>query len=186
MPWTFCSKQDVLDVYDVSEGSLKDYWSVIAEAFVRTHMGSRYLGNSTALTEYYDGNDSGVLVLRNPPISSVTSVYIDDELISSDTYLVTETAIWFLSGQIFPKGNMNVKVAYTSGGSSISTEVRIATTFMVVAVAQYFSSLATDTELIFTNAERLGDVPPNINIGLISHLNAIMRGLLKRYRINVR
>lgn len=186
MAWTFCTKQDVLDIVGTSEDKLKDFWSTIAEAFIRTHMGAKYLGNETEITEYYDGNDGDTLIVRNPPISSVSSITVDGVSMSTDNYLAYETSICLLNGYTFDAGKRNVVITYTSGENTVSDDVRIACAFMIQAIFEHYDSLGTRTSDIFADAELMGDVPPNVNIGLISHLQMIMRGLLRRYKIRVR
>lgn len=186
MAWSFCSKDDVLAITDIAESKLKDFWSEIAEAFIRVHMGSKYLGSTTALTEYYDGNNSDTLIIRNPPISSISAVYVDDTAISPDYYLAGVTAIWLLNGMLFPEGRRNIKVVYSSGSTVIDTTVRTAAAIMVVAVANYQGRLGSDTSLIFGSAAQLTESPPNVNIGLVSHLKEIMYGLLQRYKVRAR
>ena len=186
MAWTFCSKEDVIAIHKVPISSLQDFWSEIAESFIRTHLGARYLGNSTELVEYYDGENSDTLIVKNPPISSVSSIYVNGSLIDPDSYLAGETAIWLLNSNIFPSGRRNIKVTYTSGTAEVSTEIRTACAIMVVAVSDYWSSLGSDTSLVFGSSEVLGGSTPNIEIGLVSHMKQIMYGLLRRYKVNVR
>lgn len=77
-------------------------------------------------TEYYDGDGSGVLLLDNYPIVSVTSVHDDtdreygaDDLIDSDDIITYEKeGKLVLDGLCFTKGNKNVKVVYRAGYGS--------------------------------------------------------------------
>ncbi len=80
-----------------------------------------------ALTEYYDGNGTSLLQLRNYPIKSITSIHDDldreynaDDLISSDDYaLDTDFGIVELVGLTFGKGSKNIKIVYNAGYSGV-------------------------------------------------------------------
>lgn len=97
---------------------------------------------STSLTEYYDGDGSNLLHLRSWPITTVSSIYVDDstprdwateDLIDSDYYLVYETeGKVILDGYYFTAGNRNVKVTYTAGYSTVPYDLQQAVEDLVI------------------------------------------------------
>lgn len=89
---------------------------------------------STAYTEDYDGDGSDTLIVRNPPIVSVTSLHDDQArdftsatLIDADDYYV-DTAkgmVKLISGR-FSFGRGNVRAAYTGGFATVPKAVALA------------------------------------------------------------
>lgn len=76
---------------------------------------------------FYDGDDTSTLILRHPPVTSISALYIDtdreygsDTLIDSDDYSVNQrSGILTLDGDVFTSGAKSIKVEYTGGYSTI-------------------------------------------------------------------
>ena len=181
MAWTLCDKQDVTSIHPILESELKDDWSNVVEALIRQHMGEPYLGLSQVITsEYYDGDGTYILRVKNPPIISVQSLYINDVLISSGDYVVFDSYIE-LRSEIFPEGVLNVKLSYTSGSIGVDDVVRLTAVAMIIAIINYRKRWGSDASLKWGDAEqKAGEQSPNYNVGLTSHLVTIMRRLLRR------
>lgn len=103
---------------------------------------------SRTLTEYYDGDGSDVLWLKQRPVISVTSVYIDtsyawtaDTLVSSDDYQVylDEGKIAFV-GTLLSTGYRVVRVIYVAGYATIPPDMERA----VQDLAYYWYKQRTD------------------------------------------
>lgn len=92
---------------------------------------------SANYTEYYRGNGTSKLILRNYPISALTSVHDDlerefesDTLIDADDLQISDAD----NGEIIYDGGIftesedveNVKVVYTAGYSSVPSDVEMA------------------------------------------------------------
>lgn len=80
---------------------------------------------STSHTEYYNGDGSDILMLKNIPIVSVTTIHDDtdrvygsDTLVSATNYIVMKESgfikAWDLYGSWTP-GTANIKAVYTAG-----------------------------------------------------------------------
>jgi hypothetical protein len=96
---------------------------------VMTYWMERYTGRklkSRSNTEYYDGNGTDRVFLKNYPVTSTTStieVYDDlDRVYGADTkkaagdlILYTDDGIVALDGDVFSIGLQNVKCVYTGG-----------------------------------------------------------------------
>lgn len=91
------------------------------------------------LTEYYDGDGSDLLILRQWPINSVTSIYIDagrsygsDTLVSSDDYAYYDVrgTVGFDGASLTP-GMQSVKITYNAGYTTIPPDIEGACLQMV-------------------------------------------------------
>lgn len=75
----------------------------------------------TTYTETYHGNGNSWLVLRNDPVTAVSSVVITDPSSGSSTtydgtyFTIGGRNIYFKSGYVFQSGMGNVVVSYTAG-----------------------------------------------------------------------
>lgn len=116
--------QDVKDFLGITITDDDDkIWNacLAAQEEAETFCDRKFDGQS--FTEYYDGDGTSVLQLRNYPINAVTSIYDDidrvygaDTLIDSDDYAInTDTGIIELVGLAFCKGAKNIKATYTAG-----------------------------------------------------------------------
>lgn len=181
MAWSLCDKQDVTSIHPILQSELQDDWSNMVEALIRQHMGEPYLGTSKVITsEYYDGDGTYILRVKNPPIISVQSLSVNDVLIDVGSYVVFESYIE-LRDQILPEGILNVKLSYTSGTTVVDDVVRLTAVAMVIAIINYRKRWGSDTSLKWGDAEqKAGEPSPNYNVGLTSHLTAIMKRLLRR------
>lgn len=97
--------------------------------------GRVWIGEQTVTDEYYEGDGSDILVLKNGDIQSITSVSIDDD--GDDTYtdittsyirLAEKDGIIYLGRDAevsyFPEEFNSVKVSYIYGNSSATEDVK--------------------------------------------------------------
>jgi uncharacterized phiE125 gp8 family phage protein len=108
---------------------------------VKTYCGRDFV--ETDFTEYYDGDGTATLVLRNYPILDVTSIHNADaqRTFDSSTEIdVTEDVIIDNAGGIlrlwnnesgFLCGHANVKVVYSSGYETIPWDLQQATLHLI-------------------------------------------------------
>jgi len=191
MAWKLCSKEDVMALYPVLEGELKDQWSNFAESLIQQYMGQKYLGISQIITnEYYNGDGTFVLRLKNTPIISVQSILVGNttettggllELSSSD-YVIFPTYI-ALIGQVFPAGELNIQVSYTSGQlvADVPYNVNFCAASMIIAMLQHRRKLGSDSSIKWSDVEQKGGEKSQVTQrGLISQLNKIMIETLRR------
>jgi len=190
MAWTLCTKEDVTSLYPIDEANLDDTWSELVEGLIRTYKGTPYLGIATTVTDEYHNGVEGtdIITVKKPPISSVTSVTVDGALLTSADYIVYTHSIQLISRTI-KEGRANVKITYVSGtpGTSDDPNVRFAAIAMIIAIINYRGRLGSDSSVKFASAvPEEGQVSPNINVGLVTHLRAIMKGFLRREKVRVR
>jgi hypothetical protein len=187
MAWTLCSKTDVMDIHPIPQTELKDSWSDEVEDLIRQHLGAPYLGLTQEIVdEYYDGDGTVFLRVRKPPIISVEAISISGVALTSDDYVVFPTQIQ-LKDRVFPRGNLNVRLSYTSGSEVIPGSVRICAAAMIAAIINYRKRMGSDASLKWGAPldMKVGEESPSQNIGLTSHLVTIMKRTLRRPRIRV-
>lgn len=189
MAWTLCSKDDVLSIHPTNTNALKDFWSDAVEAMIRGHLGMPYLGRQVQVTgEKHDGGVN-TIVLRRPPVLSVIGVYVDGMPVPQGWWFLDGNAIRTRSG-IFPPGEGNIEVDYLSGSvtpEDIDPIIRLTAATMIVAILNYRGRMGADASLRFAvdSGTKEGEATPNVNIGLTSHLHAIMRRMLRRHTLRV-
>lgn len=187
MAWDLCSKEDVMAFHPITETELKDEWSTMVEALIREHKGQPYLGMAEAIVdEYYNGDGTPLLIVRHPPIISVSALAINESALSESDYIVFDHHI-ALKSMTFSQGWMNVKTSYLSGTTNVPPDVRLAAITMITAVAQYRKRAGADASIKWGNTEQYaGEKSPNMDIGLPTHLQQIMKQVLKRSHVRVR
>ena len=187
MAWTFCTKEDVVSLYPIQTTELKDSWSEMAEGLIRDYLGQKYLGDTEIITnEISSGDGSPIIYVKYPPIYSVQSVVVGGLQLSPDEYVVEKNYI-HLRYVTAPMGNLNVVVNYTSGKLDVSENVRLCAATMIVAMVNYKRRFGSDGSLKWGQAEqRAGENDANTSIGLMGHLQAIMKETLKRPKVMVR
>lgn len=103
------------------------------DAFIKEYC-NRTVLEETTITEYHStGEGQIVLMLKNWPVSSITSLYDDPyrsygagTLIASTDYILDEsTGIVSLDGVTFSGGLKNVKVVYVGGYASGSSQLKL-------------------------------------------------------------
>ena len=96
---------------------------------------AKYLGmenlNATSTTEYYDGDGSNKLFLKQFPVNSITSIYDDtdwqweaQDLISSSDYRIVGHKYVVLKDGCFMNGTQNVKITYNAGWVIIPEDIK--------------------------------------------------------------
>jgi hypothetical protein len=109
-----------------------------ASATVEQHVGRQL--SAGARTERRHGNGRDMMLLRDSPIRSVSSLTIDGLAIpdadanGGTGYLFTDSTLW-LVGYAFNRGTLNVRVTYDAGYTAIPADVQHA---VIEAAAQAF------------------------------------------------
>jgi len=127
-------------------------------------------------TEYQDGG-SGVIILDCRPVIEVSAVYDDparewpeSSLVPASSYVVSGHAGIVTADTAFSTGTHSVKVVYTSGYTTVPTDVAQA---CVIVVAGWFRS---------GRRARTGTVTNMPGTGPLGGLPAAAAGLLQPYR----
>lgn len=187
MAWELCSKEDVISIHPVTEAELQDEWSDFVEGLIRQHKSEPYLGTSVVITnEYHNGDGSPLLFVSKPQIISVQSVVVNGATLLSTDYVVFPTYIE-LKGMVFTEGSLNVVVSYTSGDTTVGDVERMCAAVMIVAIINYRKRFGADASVRWANLDqKAGEDSANLSVGLVDHLNAIMKKMLRRSKLRVR
>jgi len=190
MAWTIATKEDVLSIYKIDITSLQDQWSVAAESLLLNYLGKENVADITTTSnfiEYISGTDGRVLI-TNYPIGTLNSISIDDTLRDATDYtIIGREIVANLStanpgaNTYFPKGYRNIVIDYQS--SVPNKEIyKLAVMTMIAAISNYEGRKGADRDLEWGNLSQQfsGGDTVNQNIGLISHLNAILDQLIGR------
>jgi len=180
MTWQLCSKDDVMAMTSVPEDELRDMWSDISEQMIRDYLGTPNLGTTKAIIgEVHNGDGSPILLVNEPIIESVSEIRVSSSAITPSDYEVYHNYVE-LTSAVFPEGLHNVEIDYISGGT-ISARVRLTATLMVIACLNYKRRRGADTSSKFAIVDtNTGEETANMNIGLVSHLDTIMKQSLER------
>jgi len=189
MAWTLCTKADVMTLFPIPEGDLKDFFSETVEGLIRQHLGAPHLGQTISVTaELHDGDGTNVLTIRHPPVVSVSELTIQDRILLPDEYTVTRSGVE-LRYITFPQGALNVAITYISGsavGEAMDPVIRLTAVAMIVAMLNYKGRAGADTSIKWGNIEtKEGNPTPNIQVGLTSHLTTILKRLLRRDKVRI-
>lgn len=88
---------------------------------------------NTYTDEEYDGTGTSNLMLNTFPVSSVTSIKIDDVVVDSTEYKVRkDSGIVVRLNSTWPKDVLNIKVSYTAGYAIIPADVELAAKHLVM------------------------------------------------------
>lgn len=121
---TWEKAQEFLGASDEEQEYVED---IINAASARANKETKRLLLARDLTEYYNGNGGQILPLRQWPINSVSSLYLDSarefdssSLVEESLYLIDPDSETFLvlEGTVLPVGYRTVKVSYNAGYAS--------------------------------------------------------------------
>lgn len=184
MAWTLCSKEEVIIIHPFPLDQLHDLWSEVVEDLIIQHLGAPYYGTSQVLiNETHDGDGNNILIVRKPPIISVEEVRISAIAVTSADYVVYPNHV-ALVAQNFTKGILNVQIDYTSGQETVRPTVKLTAIAMIAAIINYTRRYGADSSFKWSSPDdTIGEPTPNLNVGLTSHLRAIMKRMLRREKV---
>jgi len=203
MAWTVASKAEVRALFPLDADSLQDQWSVWAEALLLEYLGKDDVADITSTTnfvEYLSGNGGRVLLAQNP-INTLNSVVIiapdgTEESQSVTNYRAVEQELIAEQSttlpdeySYFPKGYRNIKIDYDTVVPNQEI-YKLAVVMMVVAMANFEGRKGADADMEWgvVGASAFGGLETaNMNVGLISYLNAILDQVIgKKGRVKIR
>jgi len=124
-----------LGISGSSEDTKLSQYSLEIDEKVKNYLGRDI--EETSYTELYDGSGNNRLVVEQYPIVSITSLEVYQGLNADDTEnwdtwvqgedydrLMNEDNSVFLGGTTFPKGDMNIRLTYIAGYSSIPDDIQ--------------------------------------------------------------
>lgn len=184
MAWTLCTKEEVIVIHKYPLDQLEDLWSEVVEDLIIQHLGAPYYGTSQAITnETHDGDGNNILIVRKPPIISVEEVRISAIALTSADHVAYSNHI-ALVAQNFTEGILNVQIDYTSGQMTVRPTVKLTAIAMIAAIINYYRRYGAEGSFKWGSPDdQIGENTPNLNVGLTSHLRAIMKRMLRRERV---
>ncbi len=195
MPWTFCTKADVISIHPTNEAALADLWSDAVEDMIRQYLGTPFLGqNIPVVGELHNGDRSTYLMVNNPPVVSVEQVIINGTQLTPTDYQVTTHGIE-LKREVFPEGYLNAQIDYTSGGGgldangqpTVSPIIRLCAAAMIVSVLTFRGRAGADSSLKWGNTPvKEGGETVTIDMGMADHLSRLMKRMLRRDKLRIR
>lgn len=111
----------------IDEQALIQRLVTAASDFIQTHLNRAF--NSASYTEYRNGTGGVTLVFSDYPVTAVSSVTIDGQVValSADRiapgYVFSDSVLYLVGGLKFTKGIQNVKVVYTAGYAEIPFDI---------------------------------------------------------------
>jgi len=162
MAWEAATKVQVSDIAGVREADLQDWWYTSAVDLIAEKAGRYNIADVTAVVDVLDGNGLSRISVRQPPISSVTSVTISDVVISSNRYITDGAYVVlidrvdvnpYLAGDTFPRGVKNVSISYVSGAAGDGAAT-LAVALIIQEIANVTKSEGAESRLQFSGVDR--------------------------------
>lgn len=194
MAWEVISRGQVAALSGLNESEIRDEWYDWVIAIVREETPYEYFGVTATITgETHDGDGTNLLVVRYPPIVSVSSLSISDSAVTSTYYkiydhyvLLTQTDENILN-PVFPVGTQNISITYVSGFQNTPGDLIFAIANAIEIIALHKLRGASVADLRFDTAEESAGTP---QYGVpVSSLQATVRRIIRasgRKRINFR
>lgn len=180
-----------LKISGTSEDNILNFLINEVSAMVNGFCGRHILQKS--YTEYYDGDGSTELILKNHPLITLTSLHISDDTrtfnsstLITNSYVFQNKASGILKldqynaeQNIFLKGNANIKIVYTAGYASTAIPYDIQQAFKII-LGYFYQKFKNQNHQI-----------QSINIGantttfLVTDLPSSAKAILNRYKARV-
>jgi hypothetical protein len=146
MAWEAVSKEEVARLSGVKTTELRDEWYAMAVDLIGRIAHVYNIGTPVAVSETRNGTSSRIMPVYKPPIVSVQSVYIDDELVPASLIDFSDSAIYIKSSEsiyvnnidsdeTFEYGSRNVIINYTSGSTSVDHSISLTIALVIKELA---------------------------------------------------
>lgn len=117
----------------VGETSMDDMVELLINSFSQEveSKTSRKLKSQT-VTDYKHGRGTNIVLLKEWPVTAITSIHIDadavfgvDELVPAADYILgdDDNSVIYLAG-LFPRGYHNIKIVYTAGYADVPSDLQ--------------------------------------------------------------
>jgi hypothetical protein len=123
---------------ETSQDALVEFWINVASQRIETETDRKL--KAQAITEYRDGSGKNILVLKEFPINSITSLNIDtgglftdpSTLIPATDYRIADEGNSIvLLNQLFPKAYYAIKIVYNAGFTPVPSDLENACLWIV-------------------------------------------------------
>ena len=133
------------------------------------------------ITEFHDGRRFDRLILRQWPISSITSLRLDNSSVFTDPSTLVDTTEYVLENDqelvllssIFPIGNKNIKIVYVAGYITVSSDLEDA----CLKLIQWWEKMETNRDIGTSTKSKQDE-----NITLVQGVPEIINIMLEPYK----
>jgi hypothetical protein len=143
-----------------------------------------------SVTEYYDGPGTPILILKNYPVISITSIHMDANRTFDSTTLVdginyysqlASGRIELLGGLVWTRGQKNIQVIYTRGWASIPLDLKQAG--LELAAIKWKESQAGEGRIgVLQVTTKFSDVESRTEMFVRDRIPKSILGVFQRYR----
>ena len=112
----------------------------LIDGFIQNYCGHNFI-SAPYTSEKYNGDGTDTLLLKQYPIITVTSIYIDNTLLSSTCYddttnkvsglYLNQGKIVLIDGSTFTTGTQNIWITYNAGYATIPADISLIATQMI-------------------------------------------------------
>jgi hypothetical protein len=133
---TLQAAKSYLKSYDGDDSALEELINGASSA-IESHC-KRNFKEQVYSNEEYDGKGTRYILLKQYPVKTITSIYVDDILLPTSDYKVKkDNGMLVRTNSIWPYGDINVLVSYTAGYPEIPADLELACKHLVMS---YFKS----------------------------------------------
>lgn len=132
---TLANYKTALGISGTAEDAKLTQYSLEIDDRIKSYLGYS-LEQANYTDEIYDGNGTNELYPRDIPVTAITTLQVFEGMNSDDTedwetwrvadddytrLLIRKNGlVIFMDGNVFPKGNQNIKLTYTAGYTSVT------------------------------------------------------------------
>jgi len=162
----------------------------MVEGMIREFIGRPQLGlTTTSFTETKSGDGSTWMRLKHTPIVAVSQILVSDVAVDADNIYVGEYYVQLKNNLSFTRGVRNVDITYTAGSGDVTADIRLAAATMIVAINNFYGRQGSDSSLKWStmtdSKDKGGEPSPDKNLGLASHLDGIMKSMIKKKTLKI-
>jgi hypothetical protein len=193
MAWEIVSRAEVSSVSGMNADELRDDWYNMVVGILHEVTPYELFHTTTTITdEVHDGDGTNLLVVNRPPIVSISSISIDGVAVSSTCYTAYGNFVKLSPSEenlltpIFPKGVGNVTISYTSGFSTVPTDIKLGVINAIEIIALHKKRGASTADLRYDSAaDQDGSPEPGVPYASLAYtIRKILRTSIGRKRIN--
>jgi len=174
MSWEIVSKAEVAELSGLNEADIRTLWyDMVVGILQENSQYELYSGSEVITDETHDGDGTNLLVVRRPPISSVSSLQIDDTAMTATSYRAYDNYIklkWDEGNFAFPVGIGNIKVTYTSGFAAVPSDIKLAVLNAIEIIALHKQRGASTANFRYDTARESDGAPePGVPVASLAY-----------------
>jgi len=165
---------------ETSQDSIVEFFINAASDYIESEIDRKI--KSQTITEYQHGRASNILVLKQYPVTAISSFATDsagkftgsETIVDPAEYTIGDDGNSLISlGSFFPKGYNNLKIVYTAGYATVPSDIQNACLWLVV----YYHKMRENGDIGRTSKGK-GDESVNI----LQEAPMEVKNMFSRYR----